>query len=184
MTTLITLDEYKEYAAITSIDFDDKLQSIVNRVSELVKVYCGRKFIDNYNKATQSFTNIQEYSNIDGYFYPMEFPVHSLVSVEYSVDLGVTYSILTGCALDKSKDAIYIPDEAREGINMFRITYTGGFQKTPEDLKLACLDLVEYYYKSEAVPRRSTMNNTVEYVTTADMPSHIKRVLDLYRVLL
>ena len=34
---LITVDEYKEYAGITSIDFDDKLQSIVNRISELVR---------------------------------------------------------------------------------------------------------------------------------------------------
>jgi hypothetical protein len=184
MTTLITLDEYKEYAVITSIEFDDKLQSIVNRVSDLVKSYCGRKFIDYYNKATQQFQNIVEYSNFDGTYYPKEFPLQSLVSVEYSLDLGETYTLILGCALDKSRDAIYIPDEGREGINMFKITYTGGYQKTPEDLKLACLDLVEYYYKSEAVPRRTTMNNTVEYVTTSDMPSHIKRVLDLYRVLL
>jgi len=184
MATLITLDDYKEYAGITSIDFDDKLQSIVTRISELVKTYCGRKFIDSYNKATQQFTNLVEYSNVDGTFYPTEFPLQSLVSVEYSIDLGETYTTLAGCAIDKSRDAIYIPEEGREGINMFKITYTGGYQKTPEDLKLACLDLVDYYYKNEAVPRRTTMNNTVEYITSADMPSHIKRVLDLYRVLL
>lgn len=181
---LITVDEYKEYAGITSIDFDDKLQSIVTRISELVKTYCNRRFIDNYNKATQQFTNIVEYSNFDGYFYPKEFPVQALVSVEYSENAGETYTQVSGCALDRSKDAIYIPELGREGINMFKITYTGGYQKTPEDLKLACLDLVDYYYKNEAVPRRTTMNNTIEYVMTSDMPSHIKRVLDLYRVLL
>ena len=58
MTTLITLDDYKEYASINSIDFDDRIQSIVTRVSELVKTYCGRKFIDYYNKATQQFTQV------------------------------------------------------------------------------------------------------------------------------
>ena len=184
MATLITIDDYKEYAGITSIDFDDKLQSIVNRISELVKTYCNRRFIDNYNKATQQFIPIVEYSNFDGYFYPQEFPVQALISVEYSVDLGETYTAVTGCAFDKSKDAIFIPEEGREGINMFKITYTGGYQKTPDDLKLACLDLVDYYYKNESVPRRTTMNNTVEYITSADMPSHIKRVLDLYRILL
>lgn len=184
MTTLITLDEYKDYASINSVDFDDKIQGIINRISELVKTYCGRKFVDYYNRATQQFTQVVEYSNIDGTFYPREFPVQSLVSVEYSQDLGITYTALVGCALDRSKDAIYIPELGREGINMFKITYTGGYQKTPDDLKLACLDLVDYYYKNESVPRRSSMNNTIEYVMTSDMPSHIKRVLDLYRILL
>lgn len=184
MATLITIDDYKEYAGITSIDFDDKLQSIVNRISELVKTYCNRRFIDNYNKATQQFIPIVEYSNFDGYFYPQEFPLQALIKVEYSTDMGETYTQLLDCALDHSKDAIYIPELGREGINMFKITYIGGYQKTPDDLKLACLDLVDYYYKNESVPRRTTMNNTVEYITSADMPSHIKRVLDLYRTLL
>lgn len=181
---LITVDEYKEYAAINSIDFDDKIQSIVNRVSELVKSYCNRKFIDGYDKYTQQYVNLTEYSNYDGYFYPQEFPLQALINVEYSTDMGETYTQLLDCVLDRSKDAIYIPELGREGINMFKITYTGGYQKTPEDLKLACLDLVDYYYKGESVPRRSSMNNTIEYVMTSDMPSHIKRVLDIYRVLL
>ena len=162
---LITLADYKLYASINSTDFDDRISSIVNKVSELVKTYCNRLFID-------------------GYFYPQEFPLQALINVEYSTDMGETYTQLLDCVLDRSKDAIYIPELGREGINMFKITYTGGYQKTPEDLKLACLDLVDYYYKGESVPRRSSMNNTIEYVMTSDMPSHIKRVLDLYRILL
>lgn len=184
MAALITTDEYKEYAGISSTDFDDRIQGLVVKASELIKSYCSRKFIDNYSKSTQEFLPIVEYSNVDGYYYPEEFPLQSLVSVEYSADYGQTYTPLTNCFLDKVRDAIYIPDEGREGVNMFKITYTGGYQKTPEDLKLACLDLVDYYYKSESTPRRSTTNNTIEYVMTSDMPSHIKRVLDLYRVLL
>lgn len=179
---LITLDEYKDYASINSIDFDDKLQSIVDKVSNYVKTYCSRTFIDYYDKNTNEYLNIVEYSNEPEYFYTCEFPINALVSVEYSADMGNTYTSIPAY-FDKSKDAIFI-DSTYSGINAYKITYTGGYKKTPEDLKLACLDLVDYYYKNESVPRRTTMNNTVEYITTSDLPSHIKRVLDLYRVLL
>lgn len=179
---LITLDEYKDYASINSIDFDYKIELIVNKVSEYVKSYCNRTFIDYYDKTTNEYLNIVEYSNEPGYFYTSEFPVNSLVQVEYSSDMGTTYSPSIAY-FDMSKDAIYI-DSIAEGINAYKITYTGGYKKTPEDLKLACLDLVEYYYKGEYTPKKSSGTNTVEYITTSDLPSHIKRVLDLYRVIL
>lgn len=181
---LITLAEYKTYASINSVDFDTKINSIITMISGLVKSYCNRLFIDAYNPNTALFSEIVEYSNYDGNYYPNEIPVDSLVSVQYSTDNGTTYTTLTDCAYDKSKDCIYIPEQGREGVNAFKITYTGGYQNTPEDLKLACLDLVEYYYKGEYTPRKTSSNNTVEYITTSDLPSHIKRVLDLYRVIL
>lgn len=180
---LITLAEYKTYAGISSVDFDTKLNSIISMISGLVKSYCNRLFIDGYNTNTASYLDIVEYTNFDGNYYPNEIPIDSLVSVQYSEDNGNTYTNLTDCVFDKSKDCIYIPIEGREGINAFKITYRGGYQNTPEDLKLACLDLVDYYYKSESTPRKATNNNTVEYVTSSDFPSHIKRVLDLYRVI-
>lgn len=179
---LITTDEYKEYASINSVDFDDKIDSIVLRISELVKSYCGRKFIDGFDKASNSFINLVEYTNTSGYYYPHEFPVQEVVSVEYSSDMGATYSNITNFYYDRSKDAVFIDDNV-DSINAYKITYKAGFQKTPEDLKLACLDLVEYYYKGEYTPRKASGNNTVEYITTSDMPAHIKRVLDLYRVI-
>lgn len=181
---LVTLAEYKTYASINSTDFDDKLSSIVTKVSELVKTYCNRLFIDGYDPISSSFLDIVEYTNRDGNYYPNEFPIQSVVSVEYSQDNGETYSSAIGCAFDRVKEAIYIPDEGREGVNAFKITYKGGYQNTPEDLKLACLDLIEFYYKGEYTPRKSSSNNVIEYITTSDLPSHIKRVLDLYRVIL
>ena len=181
---LITLADYKLYASINSTDFDDRISSIVNKVSELVKTYCNRLFIDGYDPISASFLDIVEYTDRDGHYFPNEFPIQSIVSIEHSTDSGETYTTVSGVAFDRVKEAIYIPEENRHGINAFKITYWGGYQTTPEDLKLACLDLVDYYYKGESTPRRSTMNNTVEYITSSDMPSHIKRVLDLYRILL
>lgn len=181
---LITLADYKLYASINSTDFDDKISSIVTKVSELVKTYCNRLFIDGYDPISSAYLPITEYTGRDGHYYPNEFPIQEVISIEYSTDNGATYTTVSGGAFDRVKEAIYIPEEGREGINAFKITYTGGYQNTPEDLKLACLDLVEYYYKGEYTPRKSTNSNTVEYITTSDLPSHIKRVLDLYRVIL
>ena len=52
------------------------------------------------------------------------------------------------------------------------------------DLKLAVLDLVEYYSKNNSavhVNRDVTPNVTqIQYVATTNFPAHIKRVLDQY----
>lgn len=179
---LITLQEYKLHAGISSTEFDDKLNQIINRVSEVVKTHCNRLFIDAFDPQANQFLAIVEYAEHDGYYFPNEFPVQELISVEYSSDLGTTYTPVTA-VFDRVKEGIYIEERGRYGPNAFKITYTGGFKTTPEDLKLAVIDLVDYYYRGESSPRKSSGTNVIEYVTTSDMPPHIKRVLDLYRVL-
>ena len=73
------------------------------------------------------------------------------------------------------------------GPDTVRVTYKGGFSSTPEDLKLACYDLVTYYYKKESTPRKAIADGgTLASKTTptdkpSDFPAHIKRILDLYR---
>lgn len=181
--TLITLDEYKLFAGIVSEEFDDKLAAIIKRTSEMVKTYCDRAFIDSYDKTTSTYIDIVEYCNKSGYFYTKEFPIHEVVSVEYSSDYGVTYTAYTEAVLDKSSDAILLYGDDVSQANAFKITYRAGYDKTPEDLKLACLDLAEYYYKEQSTTRKSSGSTTLEYIMTENLPSHIKRVLDLYRAI-
>lgn len=181
---LITLADYKQYAGISSVEFDNKLQALVTMTSEFVKTYCNRMFIDGYDPNAAQFLDITEFTNYEGYYYPNEFPINSLVKVEVSLDNGTTYTQDLNCVFDRSREAIYIPEEGREGMNLFKVVYTGGFKTTPEDLKLACLDLVEYYHKAQSTPMKNTMNTTIEYVSSDLLPAHIKRVLDQYRVLI
>ena len=43
---LITLAEYKAYEGITNPNQDTEITSIIPKVSELVKNYCRRSFVD------------------------------------------------------------------------------------------------------------------------------------------
>jgi hypothetical protein len=69
-------------------------------------------------------------------------------------------------------------------VNGYRISYTAGYEVIPDDLKLAVLDLVTYYMKNQgavhSVTAVTTGNAQVQYLTQTNLPTHIKRVLDLY----
>jgi hypothetical protein len=73
------------------------------------------------------------------------------------------------------------------GPDTVKVTYKGGYPATPDDLKLACYDLVTYYYKKESTPRKAISDGvTISSKTSPtdkpqDFPAHIKRILDLYR---
>lgn len=186
MANLVTMTEYKDYAGITSSEQDTKIKNLIIYVSDFVKKYCGRTFIDNYSAG--EYTNITEYwSGGSEYYYTKEFPVRALDSVSLSLDLGTTYTALTvgiDYALDMEKDRIYIPGAVDNVyVNAYKIVYTGGYATTPDSLKVAVLDLIQYYLKGESTPRKTSGSISIEYIRSSDLPYHIKRVLDLYRVI-
>jgi hypothetical protein len=69
-------------------------------------------------------------------------------------------------------------------VNGYKVVYTAGYETLPEDLKLAVLDLVTYYLKNDAAIHSAKAPGTnsvqIEYISTTNLPAHIKRVLDLY----
>lgn len=181
---LITLAEYKAYEGITNPNQDTEITAIIPKVSELVKNYCRRSFIDYIDE-----TKVELFTGGD-VLYLKEFPVASISSIEVSTDYGKTYSSLveyTDWALDKINDAIVPLNTLKtfpELVNGYRISYTGGFETIPEDLKLAVMDLLTYYMKNDGAihsPKAPGSNNVqIEYISTTNLPAHIKRVLDLY----
>ena len=177
---LITLEEYKLYAGISSIEQDDKLASLISNVSALIKTYCCRSFVDFYDTPAEEYFN-GEYNQL----MVREYPIKDVLSVSYSGDYGVTYTELTSgtnFVIDRMADVLVLVDGVtRKGVNSIKVQYFGGYEEVPADLKLAALDLVQYYAKSENNPKKVNGFVSVEYVISADFPSHIKRVLDLYR---
>ena len=97
---------------------------------------------------------------------------------------------------DYEADAIVRTDENgnprrwAKGVGAVQVTYKAGFASTPRDLQLALFDLVNYYMKDEHKERRTLGGAQLQNQGTAgmrnstDFPDHIKRVLDLYKVVI
>lgn len=181
---LVTKAEYKAYAGLTSPTQDAVIDSIIPKISELVKTMCRRTFID--------YAAIAKTEYFDGGFYvyyPEETPLISVTSLERSTDFGSTYTLLveyTDYAVSKVSSGITSLTSAGfpNYINGYKLTYKAGYAALPEDLKLAIFDLITYYMKNDSAIHSSKAPGTnsvqIEYVTNTSLPAHIKRVLDQY----
>lgn len=188
MTDLITLADVKLYSGINSTNSDAVILNLIPKISLLIKNYCGRSLIDYY-----SVPKVEVYSGGSAGLIPQEFPLKEVVLFEYSSDYGKTYTPLveyTDYVVNKEFDSLEPTGvfEFPKATNGYRITYTGGYEFTPEDLKLAAMDLVTYYMQSDMAvksTRSPGANSTqIEYVLNATLPAHIRRVLDTYRLIL
>lgn len=179
---LITKSEYKAYAGITSTNQDAEIDLLIPKVSALAKTYCRRTFIDYLDE-----TKTEVFSGGFDRLILAESPVTQILEVEKSTDYGQTYiSLAEYTYWVLSGD--YIFSTSNQGfeslLNGYRVTYYGGYESVPEDLKLALLDLVTYYRKNDGAIHSSKAPGTnsvqIEYVSTTNLPAHIKRVLDQY----
>ena len=186
-TALVTRNEYKTYIGINGTEQDSSIDSLISKISELVKSYCRRTFVDYVNEIKTEYFNgdIQR-------IYLQEYPVIQVLSVENSTDYGQNYTDLveyTDYALDKETDSIVTLSSTLKFpyyINGYKVNYYGGYEVLPEDLKLAVFDLITYYLKNDAVVKNlrvpTTQIMTLEYGPNAtNFPSHIARVLNLYK---
>lgn len=180
---LITLQEYKAYEGINSPGQDGEISTIIPKVSEFVKSICRRTFVD---WVEEQKTDVLNGGSV---LLLSEAPVIQIYGVEYSTNYGQTYTSLVefqDWVFDREGEQIvpikYPVFEYK--VNGYRVTYTAGFETIPEDLKLAVLDLVTYYMKNQgavhSVTAVTTGNAQVQYLTQTNLPTHIKRVLDLY----
>lgn len=183
--SLVTRAEYKAYANISSTNSDAAIDLLIVKVSQLVKTICRRTFVDWVNDQKTEY-----HEGGTDTLVPQESPILAVSSLEYSQDFGKTYTTLTeytDYAVSQAQGVIKSLDTALGfpyGINAYRLTYTAGYETLPEDLKLAVLDLITYYIKNDAAIHSSKAPGTnsvqIEYVTTTNLPAHIKRVLDQY----
>ena len=58
MADLVTLQQYKDFAGLQSLEHDARINIVIDQVSQLVKTYCGTTIID------YASTNKVEYFNI------------------------------------------------------------------------------------------------------------------------
>lgn len=180
---LITKAEYKDYLNITSINRDNEIEFLIPKVSELVKTYCRRTFIDYYN-----FPKVEIHNGGYGEIILAESPLYDIIDFSLSTDYGQTYDTTLEQYVDWVQDDYKIIPIKEAYFSYYlrgyRVEYLAGYDGVPDDLKLAVMDIVEYYMKNNGavhVNRDVTPNVTqIQYVATTNFPAHIKRVLDQY----
>jgi len=191
MADLITLEDYKEAEGISTPKDDLKLSALIPSVSALVKTYCGNSIIDYYSTNRVELFSVKWGSSI---VQLTESPLISIVSVEERDRPTDAYTALTENTdyyLDFDTDSVIrisgkTERRWKDGPGSVKVTYKAGYSDTPEDLKLAVIDLVKYYIRDEHKERRSIAGATLENqgvtkLRSGDFPDHIQRVLDLYK---
>jgi hypothetical protein len=198
MADLITVQEYKNAEGMTGQKEDQRLDIIVPQVSDLAKKYCGTSFIDYFSSAkTETFTIKDKYTTT---VITSESPLVSVESVKERTQYSQSYETLSTSDyeyyVDTASDSIIRTNKSgseiywASGVGSVQIEYKAGYASTPSDLKLALFDLVTYYLKDEHKERRTIAGATLQNQGTSgvrdntDFPDHIKRVLDLYRVII
>lgn len=180
---LVTKQDYKTYAGIKSANTDSELDLLIPRVSQLVKSYCRRTFLDYVDNEKAEIFNGDCTK-----FILSEGPVIAILGVQQSSDYGQNYVDLQEF-VDWVQDGDYIvPLNTDEYwpklIRGYQVVYYAGYETVPTDLSLAVMDLVTYYRKNDSAVHSNkapAVNGTnVEYISNAAFPAHIKRVLDLY----
>lgn len=187
---LVELEDYKEAEGITSPKNDTRTEVLITSISSLIKTYCGTSFVDYYGvDKVETFNLPWAVSKIQ----LSECPVVSITSAEEKAAGASAFTTLdpSGYVLDTTTDTLVRILDGQEktwetGYGTVRISYRAGYVSCPEDLKLAVYDLITYYLKDEHKEGFAMQGSTVDnsMPTANDFPPHIKRVLDLYRMLL
>ena len=197
MADFVTTAQYKTHEGISSSADDTRIGNLITSVSQLIKTYCGNTIIDYYSSNRTETFNIDWNTHI---VQLTESPVNAIVSVEERTAYSESYQTLSTSDyeyyIDYESDSIVRttkngePKSWAKGVGAVKITYNAGYSATPEDLKLACFDLLNYYLRDEHKERRTLGGAQVQQQGTSgirsssDFPDHIKRVLDLYRVVI
>lgn len=201
MANLVTLQQYKDFAGITGVAQDAKLNVIIPSVSQAVKTYCGTSFVDYYSTDKVQYFDIKNSETTA--IMVDESPLVSVSQVQERESQDDDYTTLITENSDSSGKYEYVVDTELDtifrttasadkafpkGRKAVKVTYRAGYSATPQDLRLACFDMIKYYLKDE---RKATMTiagaSVRNEISTSlqnniDFPDHIKRILDFYKV--
>jgi len=193
MTDLITLAEYKDISGKVNDKDDTLISATLPGVSSYIRSYCNRSFTEYFA------TNKTEYFSFEWageVVFLNETPIVELVSVSERDNPSESYTTLTtntDFVLDSRLDAIFRLNGSGgrkyfcKGIDAVKVEYKAGFENLPDDLKLATVDLVNYYMRDEYKTEKTNISFTVKTPGTSssfnngNLPDHIRRVLDMYR---
>ncbi len=210
MTALVTLQEIKDFLTIIDNDKDGQLKNLANYVSAAIESYCGREFassnvvneIHDGGKTSvfaaripvNNVTSVAEYDGLQ--YVPLTGPdtstglrpnlasnANAVINYLWYPDTGeISRYVIEGSGnppLD-----IQTPTTFRNYARGVKLTYNGGYDTIPNDLKMATLDFVKLVWKQEQATSSFSLQGESKRnfsLSPNGFPPHIKRILDLYR---
>lgn len=175
---VISLNQYKLYSGKNTPKEDIQLQPIVDLVNTLIPRYCNTKF----SPTVETNKLITNTGNI------LILPNAPVISVE-NIELKNTSTVLAADQyyLDTDTGIVELLDSALilpRSPRSVSVDYTWGTTEVPEDVVLAAVELVTYYYKREFYKSKTlSSGQSVDYADPSLIPTHVKGILDLYKVL-
>ncbi len=173
---VITLNEFKNYIGVNpaNTEKDIKYQSLVDFVNDFIVKYCNTTFAPTIltGKIVSNTCNI------------IVLPHAPVISIE-SFQLRSTLTDVTDYLLDPEEGTIEIIDGTLPTSDYaYTIDYTYGYVDPPWALQQAAFELATYYDKREFNETRSfSTGESAQFAETEVIPTHVRMVLDLYKVL-
>lgn len=141
---LTSLANLKEYLGIVANDEDSLLTNIINRSTDIIEKYCGRRFKE--TTYTEEEYNGSGTTKINA----TNFPITAVTSKQRN------YGTAGDANWDDLQDEFfkYLEDEGQfyyqvgfnKGTKNYRFTYTAGYSTIPSDVEEACLALCSHVY--------------------------------------
>jgi len=172
---LLSLDEAKEFLRITGTEEDSLLTNLINQASQIVETYCDR-YIEKRTNLTEDYFHVRDKIFVRAY------PIISISSLQLVDENGNTTDV-TEYTKDDDLGIIYLNSEYEDA--HFRITYTGGYETIPADIKFAAMYLLGQIYRistdgAHGVTARTSPTGSVTYYIQ-DIAPVVKAVLDRYK---
>lgn len=179
--SLITLEEYKEYASINSPTQDPKLTAMIASVNAFIESYIGRP-------VGIERPVIERVTPQNGLIFLANYPAPTVASVvikRYGYDDEIIeegrYHLDRANGIIQSVDPSLVFKNSPKSVE---VSYLAGSTNVPVDLKLAALELTTYYNKREFNASYSSGDGqSIGFESSRIVPSHIKSILDLHRLI-
>lgn len=182
-TSLTTREAVKAYLGLTDTTHDDRLDALIESVSEAIELYCGRPF------ASVQRTELHDGGGGRSLVLRCR-PVASVASLHD--DPGRTYTAAT--LIDADEYAVY-PDEGVltltsgrrfiDGIRNVQVVYTAGYATIPPAIRQAANILVAHFHHrgaqgADALASENLGGYVVSY-DTGEWPHQARGLLAEFR---
>jgi len=180
---LCSLAELKLFVGINNSDesLDPQLEEYINGASWLLKEETGRflkaQSITEYHDGTGSLLIMLRHRPVNSVTTlhsdsARSFGSNTLIDADdYQVYTNGGYIVVTNAGLDV-------------GAQVIKVVYNGGYSTIPHDLKMACIEMVAYWYekftKNTRVGLKSVSNDAGNATYVEDMPSLVKAAIARY----